>query len=166
VHAARSLPLVKGPNLAPCRPNVYVSYRGDRHLEVSPVIESSTNPVWEWTSRFSVPSERKNIVLKLWHRCPTKGDQVLGFVSVDLPPLQPLEAITGDYDLVDLSRSSSGLVKLTLSPLRTRLLASSQRRSSPLFSSGIDSSASRAALVDQLRTNMEQLDVMMRRLPA
>ncbi len=54
----------------------------------------------------------QNLVLKLWHRCPERGDRVLSFVSLDLPRDAPTEQLTGDYDLVDLSQTSTGRLKV------------------------------------------------------
>uniref|UniRef100_A0A914UVK6 C2 domain-containing protein n=1 Tax=Plectus sambesii TaxID=2011161 RepID=A0A914UVK6_9BILA len=199
VHSARRLPHVKGANNEPVRPSVFVSYRGDQELKTSTVVPESTDPVWEWTTEFAVPPNRKNIVLKFWHRCPIKGDHVLGFVCLDLPPKPPCVPIKGTYDLVDLSQSSTGRVKLTLRPLavspRKQLLndsllandkSPSPRRAPLLVETAMNTTraprspprrpplspiepyldmASRSLLADQLRTNLQQLDVMMRRLP-
>lgn len=46
-----------------------------------------------------VPRSRQNLVIKLWRKCITGRDRVIGFISVALPPQT---AIRNEYEMSDM----------------------------------------------------------------
>ncbi|PIO75381.1 hypothetical protein TELCIR_02565, partial [Teladorsagia circumcincta] len=80
-------------------PNAYVSVLGRDGELRSSVCERSRRPLWNWTARFCICGERRNIIVKILHH-DIGGDMTLGFVSVPLPIE---EAHRVDYEMVDLT---------------------------------------------------------------
>ncbi|VDO20966.1 unnamed protein product [Haemonchus placei] len=99
VHEARGLPPVRDERNRIVSPNAYVSVLGRDGELRSPICERSRRPLWNWTARFHICGERRNIIVKVLHH-DMSGDMTLGFVSVPLPIE---EAHRVDYEMVDLT---------------------------------------------------------------
>ncbi|XGW18850.1 hypothetical protein V3C99_003000 [Haemonchus contortus] len=101
VHEARGLPPVRDERQwnRIVSPNAYVSVLGKDGELRSPICERSRRPLWNWTARFHICGERRNIIVKVLHY-DMSGDMTLGFVSVPLPIE---EAHRVDYEMVDLT---------------------------------------------------------------
>ncbi|KAH9490372.1 C2 domain-containing protein 3 [Bulinus truncatus] len=107
-------------------PSTYVSYQSAERSKptCSPVFPNSNNPVWDYAveTRLSTEylfKENKHLVLKVWHKpsdaskSPDKStDRVLGFVSIDLSPLNKgLPQICGWYNIIDFNGQCRGQIK-------------------------------------------------------
>ncbi|KHJ90006.1 C2 domain protein [Oesophagostomum dentatum] len=103
VHEARGLPPVQDERNRYVSPNTYVSVLGRDGELRSSICERSRRPLWNWTARFYICEERRNLLIKVFHR-DNNGDKPLGFVSIPLPIE---EARRVDYEMVDLSGRAS-----------------------------------------------------------
>ncbi|VDP41084.1 unnamed protein product [Heligmosomoides polygyrus] len=74
VHEARGLPLVLDERNRFVSPNAYVSVLGRDGELRSAVCEQSRRPLWNWTARFCICGERRNIIVKIFHH-DISGDQ-------------------------------------------------------------------------------------------
>ncbi|VDM44089.1 unnamed protein product [Toxocara canis] len=103
VYSARRLPIFYGPRGEAITPSTYVTVNGaDGRVLSSPVRAATLHPRWNWTESFDVSKDRQNLVVKLWRKCVTSADRVIGFVSIPLPP----QSITKDeYEMSDLGVS-------------------------------------------------------------
>ncbi|KJH53100.1 C2 domain protein [Dictyocaulus viviparus] len=99
VHEGRGLPLVLDERNRYVSPNSYISVLGRDGELRSAVCERSRRPLWNWTGRFYISGERRNIIVKVFHH-DVDGDKTLGFVSIPLPIE---EAHHVDYEMVDLT---------------------------------------------------------------
>ncbi len=72
------------------------------------MIRRCTHPTWDWPVQLTVGNSRKNIVVRLWHRCAIEGDRILGFVSLDVPEANFVDTGPVDYEMADLSDSYGG----------------------------------------------------------
>ncbi|XP_076468573.1 C2 domain-containing protein 3-like isoform X2 [Babylonia areolata] len=133
VERALHLPTVRASGrTGEVAPTTYVSFQSaERALPTySDIVANSTDPVWDYTAEVALSADllthnSKNLVLKVWHKPeggskqPDKScDRVLGFVSVDLCPLNSgLRQICGWYNIVDLSGQSRGQIKVSIIPV-------------------------------------------------
>nr|KAI8756892.1 C2 domain-containing protein 3-like [Biomphalaria glabrata] len=132
VERAMHLPMVtEGNRSGEVCPTTYVSYQSAERSKptCSPVFPNSSNPVWDYAveTRLSTEylyKENKNLVLKVWHKpsdaakSPDKStDRVLGFVSIDLSPLNKgLHQICGWYNIIDFNGQCRGQIKVSITP--------------------------------------------------
>ncbi|KAK5974810.1 C2 calcium-dependent membrane targeting domain containing protein [Trichostrongylus colubriformis] len=103
VHEAHGLPPVRDERNRLVSPNAYVSVLGRDGELRSSICERSRRPLWNWTARFQICGERRNIIVKILHH-DSAGDMTLGFVSIPLPIE---EAHRVDYEMVDLTGKAS-----------------------------------------------------------
>uniref|UniRef100_A0A915HN48 C2 domain-containing protein n=1 Tax=Romanomermis culicivorax TaxID=13658 RepID=A0A915HN48_ROMCU len=113
IHQAKHLPFIKSKKTGQMRkPNCFVTYRNNEKILASNVVSNSLNPNWRWTTQLFVPSDRKNVVFKIWHKLAMdvtdNKSKVIGFVALELPTAGPYSSVTNWYDIMDLARSSSG----------------------------------------------------------
>ncbi|CAJ0598147.1 unnamed protein product [Cylicocyclus nassatus] len=187
VHEARGLPPVQDERNRYVSPNTYVSVLGRDGELRSSICERSRRPLWNWTSRFYVCGERRNLLVKIFHR-DNEGDKLLGFVSLPLPIE---EAKRVDYEMVDLSgrAGANGEVPVLTMSMETYDRDGSRTSS---YSDGLSASsritsphirpfsscsaretsprqepiitATREELAENLRRNIAELDRLMRNI--
>ncbi|VDM72237.1 unnamed protein product, partial [Strongylus vulgaris] len=75
VHEARGLPPVLDERNRYVSPNTYVSVLGRDGELRSAICERSRRPLWNWISRFYICGERRNLLVKVFHR-DNEGDKV------------------------------------------------------------------------------------------
>ncbi|ETN69245.1 C2 domain protein [Necator americanus] len=75
VHEARGLPAVQDERNRYISPNTYISVLGRDGELRSSICERSRRPLWNWSARFYVSGERRNLLVKVFHR-DNDGDKV------------------------------------------------------------------------------------------
>ncbi|MFH4978470.1 hypothetical protein AB6A40_005179 [Gnathostoma spinigerum] len=175
VHSARRLPLIsrRGELIAP---STYVSINGeDGQMFCSAVRANCLNPVWNWTKDLHISRDRQNLVIKLWRKCITGADKVIGFVSIPLPPRTAQET---EYELSDLSQSDlAPLLKISISTgsfssswLRPRRRSPSEQKEEYVSATPTNIpisppiTLSREEIAEKLRRNLKELEVLVSRL--
>uniref|UniRef100_A0A1I7XTV9 C2 domain-containing protein n=1 Tax=Heterorhabditis bacteriophora TaxID=37862 RepID=A0A1I7XTV9_HETBA len=118
VYEAMGLPQVKDERGCLVPPNAYISVHGRDGELRSPVCEQSRRPRWNWTGRFPISGERRNLVVKVIHQ-DLYSDVALGFVSLSIPTNRVKCA---DYELVDLitsgkSSEDTPIIKMSIEVL-------------------------------------------------
>ncbi|KAK3784713.1 hypothetical protein RRG08_032166 [Elysia crispata] len=132
IERAMHLPMVTERNRSgEVNPTTYVSYQSAERSKPSytPVFPNTCNPTWDYAVETRLNSQylhdsNKNLVLKVWHKpadapkTPDKScDKVLGFVSVDLGPLNKgLQQICGWYNILDFNGQCRGQIKVSITP--------------------------------------------------
>ncbi|WKY00779.1 hypothetical protein Q1695_015086 [Nippostrongylus brasiliensis] len=192
VHEGHGLPPVRDERNRFVSPNAYVSVLGRDGELRSSICEQSRRPLWNWTARFCISGERRNIIVKVFHH-DVAGDRSLGFVSIPLPIE---EAHRVDYEIVDLTGATniSGevpVLTMSMEASEVRRPSSSSRlrsstsswaesmgnssRASPSLPS-MSAKSSRAAddgqiitatreeLAEKLRRNMDDLDQLISKI--
>ncbi|KAK7097644.1 C2 domain-containing protein 3-like [Littorina saxatilis] len=133
VERALHLPTVRVPGRScEAAPTTYISYQTANRATptYSDIVPDCVDPVWDYSAEVHLTNdlltqENKNLVLKVWHKPqgaskqPDKSsDRVLGFVSVDLCPLNSgLRQICGWYNIVDVNGQSRGQIKVSITPV-------------------------------------------------
>ncbi|VDO52870.1 unnamed protein product [Onchocerca flexuosa] len=103
VYSARRLPLSFNSRGEAVAPSTYLTVIGeDGRTLSSPVRAGTLHPEWNWTEIFNVSRSRKNLIVKLWKRCVTESDKVIGFISLHLPPTDTGKV---EYEMSNLSVS-------------------------------------------------------------
>ncbi|VDN59533.1 unnamed protein product [Dracunculus medinensis] len=166
VHSARRLPIDFNARGESCSPSTYVTFTGeDGQILSSPVRAETLYPEWEWTEIFHVPRSRQNLVIKLWRKCITGRDRVIGFISVALPPQT---AIRNEYEMSDMFISEKApLITISISTYgnayfekkETPILVPSPPITSPRLQA-----MSREEVSEKLRENMFELEKMLSKL--
>uniref|UniRef100_A0A0R3P9W8 C2 domain-containing protein n=1 Tax=Angiostrongylus costaricensis TaxID=334426 RepID=A0A0R3P9W8_ANGCS len=103
VHEGRGLPLVQDERNRYVSPNSFISVLGRDGELRSTVCERSRRPLWNWTARFHICGERRNVIVKVFHH-DINGDKTLGFVSIPLP-IEDAHRV--DYEMVDLTGTAN-----------------------------------------------------------
>uniref|UniRef100_A0A0K0DLF4 C2 domain-containing protein n=1 Tax=Angiostrongylus cantonensis TaxID=6313 RepID=A0A0K0DLF4_ANGCA len=103
VHEGRGLPLVQDERNRYVSPNSFISVLGRDGELRSTVCERSRRPLWDWTARFHICGERRNVIVKVFHH-DINGDKTLGFVSISLP-IEDAHRV--DYEMVDLTGTAN-----------------------------------------------------------
>uniref|UniRef100_A0A915PX36 C2 domain-containing protein n=1 Tax=Setaria digitata TaxID=48799 RepID=A0A915PX36_9BILA len=114
VYSARRLPLSFNSRGEATAPSTYLTVIGeDGRTLSSPVRAGTLQPEWNWTETFNVSRSRQNLVVKLWKRCISGSDKVIGFISLQLPPTDTRKC---EYEMSDLSVSDQApLITLSIS---------------------------------------------------
>ncbi|MCP9259432.1 hypothetical protein DINM_001418 [Dirofilaria immitis] len=114
VYSARRLPVSFNSRGEAVAPSTYLTVIGeDGRTLSSPVRVGTLHPEWNWTETFNVSRSRQNLVVKLWKRCAFGTDKVIGFISLQLPPV---DAGKSEYEMSDLSVSNQApLITLSIS---------------------------------------------------
>uniref|UniRef100_A0A915CCW6 C2 domain-containing protein n=2 Tax=Parascaris univalens TaxID=6257 RepID=A0A915CCW6_PARUN len=172
VYSARRLPIFYGPKGEAIAPSTYVTVNGaDGRMLSSPVRAATLHPEWNWTESFDVSMDRQNVVVKLWRKCITGHDEVIGFVSIPLPA----QSITkNEYEMSDLCASEQApLITIALTRCDEVYRSSARSSESPAAMS-ISPAArrtpsptekmSREEISERLRRNLNELEIMMAEL--
>ncbi|VDM10707.1 unnamed protein product [Wuchereria bancrofti] len=176
VYSARRLPVSFNSRGDAVAPSTYLTVIGeDGRTLSSPVRAGTLHPEWNWTETFNVSRSRQNLVVKLWKRCITGPDKVIGFISLQLPPTDTRRS---EYEMSDLSVSDQApLITLSIS-CETIPHGESYNNSTPLLApsppvplrpSLIETcprlqKMTREEVFEKLRKNISELEHMMARL--
>ncbi|CAD6196343.1 unnamed protein product [Caenorhabditis auriculariae] len=110
VHYATGLPPVRDESGAIVSPSAFVSVRGREGELRSEVCEATRQPNWEWTAKFAMSAERRNLVVKIMHRGHNE-DKPLGFVTISLPVN---DIFMSTFEITDVSQMSSYTVEVPM----------------------------------------------------
>lgn len=145
VHEASGLPPVLDEDGRTTSPSSFISVLGREGDLRSPVVPNTREPRWEFTARFAISSERRNLIIKVLHR-GLNGDQALGFVSIALPVTNAQKAVFEMADVTRTHRLTSQVPMLVVSFERLRNVDDDEEdRSSRRTTSRIVSSRSTQA---------------------
>uniref|UniRef100_A0A8R1E179 C2 domain-containing protein n=1 Tax=Caenorhabditis japonica TaxID=281687 RepID=A0A8R1E179_CAEJA len=113
-HEATGLPPVPDENGLISAPSTFISVGGREGELRSPVVPNTRVPRWEFTARFAISSERRNLMIRVNHR-GFSGDIPLGFVSIPLPVVTTRKAVFEMADVTQMNRFTSDVPMLTIS---------------------------------------------------
>ncbi|CAI5444566.1 unnamed protein product [Caenorhabditis angaria] len=168
VHEATGLPPVEDQSGRVISPSAYISILGREGELHSEVIRQTRQPKWNWTARFQMSSERRNLVVKVLHRGLT-GDKALGFVTLTLPVNSTRRAVFEITDVSRMNKFSSEVPMLVMSiqkmaenPLEDEIFQHEEKRerirSSPEPIPILETSEE---LAEKMRKNMAELGFLM-----
>ncbi|CAI2348796.1 unnamed protein product [Caenorhabditis sp. 36 PRJEB53466] len=119
VHSATGLPPIEDHEGRVTSPSSFISVLGREGDLRSRVVPHSREPRWEFTARFVVSSERRNLVVKVYHH-GVSGDSPLGFVTIPLPVVNTRKALFEMTDVTRMNRYTTDVPMLTISMERVR----------------------------------------------
>uniref|UniRef100_A0A0N5A864 C2 domain-containing protein n=1 Tax=Syphacia muris TaxID=451379 RepID=A0A0N5A864_9BILA len=172
VHSARRLP-VATDSWNPAPPATYVSVvANSNRVLCSQVCKSSYEPEFNWSEKFQISKKRRNLVVKLWQKL-AYADQVLGFVSIPLPPMY---AGRTEYEMSNLMTAlETPFISISLDIVRedesqdvngevggAQALITPSNKSSTAESPSIR--LSREELSEKLKKNLNELQMLLEEL--
>ncbi|CAB3402998.1 unnamed protein product [Caenorhabditis bovis] len=188
VHEASGLPPIEDESGRIVSPNAFISILGREGELRSEPIPATRQPRWNWTARFAMSSERRNLVVKVLHR-GTMGDKPLGFVTLTLPVASARRAVFEMTDVSRMNKFTSDVPVLVMSIEKVRDIDEDYSPRASAHSSTVSRShqstqssptiihrreppllnspkilESREQIVERLRRNMEELTTMVREI--
>lgn len=104
-------------------PSAYATFQSaERDEPLCTSTQTSSNPVWNYEVdtvlyKYLLHSQEKDLIFKVWHARKSDllpeitTDKVLGYVTVDLKPLQAgLQQISGYYNIMDFVGKCQGQI--------------------------------------------------------
>lgn len=114
------------------KPSSYVTFETmpGLDLKMTPLVQKSTNPQWNYKCDVILPSillmnNKKRLIFKVWRKSTNTNmvpnlqtDSIIGFAAVDLTVLlSGLPSIKGWFNIIDLSSKCNGQINIHVTPL-------------------------------------------------
>ncbi|XP_044750077.1 uncharacterized protein LOC123310592 isoform X2 [Coccinella septempunctata] len=114
------------------KPSTYVTFETmpGLDLKMSPLVQKSTNPLWNYKCDALLPSDlltdnKQRLIFKVWRKSTNTNmipnlqtDSIIGFAAVDLTVLlSGLPNVKGWFNIIDLSSKCNGQINIHITPL-------------------------------------------------